>query len=298
VSLILDALKKLDREKSALRNRTPNIAKEILKPDLPRPQKKIHRYFIAVSLTAVATAAITYAVLGEFGFLSKSSSPTPTTAPAASQQAAVAPPIRESTFPPKSTVPETVKSPSLGHQVAAVPPESGSPSKSSPTSAVKAPAPSQRVKSPPKKPSSLPVKPSEARQEVGKAPLAREPVRDVGGEISRVPSKNRDLGEGSIIRPAGGQDRPGPQLWLQEKAGAPMSPKKPAEQSPVESATTPALKITGIVWHEDPSLRRAVVNGLFTNEGSTIEGVKVLEIHPTHVRFLHRGRIFEVSIFK
>jgi type II secretory pathway component PulC len=60
---------------------------------------------------------------------------------------------------------------------------------------------------------------------------------------------------------------------------------------------SPQLKISGIVWHEEPAKRRAVVNGSFTSEGSVIEGVKIVEIFPTKVRFLHQGRYFEVSVF-
>ena len=40
MSLILDALKKLDREKSSRRNGTANIAVEILRPDAPVPRKE------------------------------------------------------------------------------------------------------------------------------------------------------------------------------------------------------------------------------------------------------------------
>ncbi len=95
MSLILEALKKLDREKSSRRNGTANIAVEILRPDLPRPGKRIPLYFAAVSLTAVVTAAITYAVMTQFGFLSKSSPPASVDAPAPSQQVAPAPLSRE-----------------------------------------------------------------------------------------------------------------------------------------------------------------------------------------------------------
>ena len=67
MSLILDALKKLDREKSSRRNGTANIAAEILKPSMSRPGKRILRYFTTISLTAIAAAAITYAAMGGFG---------------------------------------------------------------------------------------------------------------------------------------------------------------------------------------------------------------------------------------
>ena len=120
MSLILDALKKLDREKLSRRNGTVNIAVEILRPDLPRPGKRIPLYFAAVSLTAVATAAITYAVMVEFGFLSKSSPPAPVNPPALNQQVAPAPlppePVRDardeiSRVPPKIQNPTESKAP-------------------------------------------------------------------------------------------------------------------------------------------------------------------------------------------
>lgn len=60
---------------------------------------------------------------------------------------------------------------------------------------------------------------------------------------------------------------------------------------------TPELKISGIVWHEESSKRRAVINGHFTSEGSVVDGVTVVEIHPTKVRFSQNGRFFEISAF-
>ncbi len=95
MSLILEALKKLDREKSSRRTGTANIAVEILRPDLPHPGKRIPLYFAGISLTAVAAAAITYAVVTQFGFLSKPSAPASVGAPAPRQQVFSAPLSRE-----------------------------------------------------------------------------------------------------------------------------------------------------------------------------------------------------------
>jgi Type II secretion system protein B len=47
---------------------------------------------------------------------------------------------------------------------------------------------------------------------------------------------------------------------------------------------SPALKLSGIIWHEAPSERCAVINGIIANEGSFIEGAKVVEILPNRVR--------------
>lgn len=90
MSLILDALKKLDREKSSRRNVAVNIVAEILRPDPPRPGKRIWIHFTAISLTAVATAAITYAVI------SKTPPPAPIKPAAASLQVPPTPLSQES----------------------------------------------------------------------------------------------------------------------------------------------------------------------------------------------------------
>ena len=75
MSIILDALKKLDREKLSRRGGMANIAVEILRPDPHRPVKGNSLYFAVISLTAVATVAITYIAMVKFDFISKSSPP-------------------------------------------------------------------------------------------------------------------------------------------------------------------------------------------------------------------------------
>jgi len=243
MSVILEALKKLDREKSSRRSRTANIAVEILRSDLPRPGKRILLYFAAVSL---ATATITYAVIVEFGFFSKSLPPAPVKPPAPSQQ------------------------------VAPSPPQSGFPSKSL---------------------SSGPVNPPAQSRQVAPAPLSRELVRDGQHEASRVPPEIQTPAE----RQSPAESRtPATSLGGKktiEMDVAPANMGKTAEQSAKKSATTPAsLRVSGIVWREEPSERLAVINGMILREGGEIEGAKVEEIHPTRVRFSHNDRPFEISL--
>ena len=239
MSLILDALKKLDREKSARRNGTLNIATEILRGEQPRPGKRIPLYFVAIVLTAVATAAITYAVI----------------------------------------------------------------SKSSPPKAVKIPAQPQRIAS---------VSPSQ------------EPLRDARDDINRVtpqiqkPAESRKPAEGkkqpeARLSPAESEafsESKGPTTPLEEKKTsqdvisqepivAPVITKKPAEQTPkVSSTSPPSLKLSAIVWYEEPSKRFAMINGVIASVGSVIDGAKVVEIQPTSVRFLYNDQHFEISISK
>jgi type II secretory pathway component PulC len=77
----------------------------------------------------------------------------------------------------------------------------------------------------------------------------------------------------------------------------PRKIRKTAEPTPKKSATTPqSLRVSGIVWHEEPSRRLAVINGMIMTEGSVFEGVKIEEIHPTGIRLSQEGRLFELSL--
>jgi len=302
MSLILDALKKLEREKSSRKARLENIALEILKPDLPHPQKRIPLHFVALSLTAVAAASITYFAIAGFGFLSKSSPPAPVNPPAPSEQVASAPPKPSS--PPKSPPPAPATPTAPSQQVAPAPPEPSSLSKSPPSAPATPTAPSQQVASAPPEPSSLSKSPPSAPA----TPTAPSP----GGltirsrrralymnqdEMSRVPPKIQTQAESRSPAPSLGEEKAGQNVIPQEAYVAPAVTKKPAERTPGGSATTPpSLRLSGILWHEDPSERRVVINGMVLTEGAVTEGVKVLEIHPTHVRLSHNGRPFEISM--
>jgi general secretion pathway protein B len=220
MSVILDALRKLDREKSSRRNGTVPIAVEILRPDLSRPGKKIPLYIAAVSLMAIAAAAITYVLVSAPGFLSKSSPPVPVSLPPSSQQATP-------------------------------------------------------------------------------APLSREPVRDAQDEVSRVPPKIETPAGSQPTEISSGEKETNRNVISEEANVAPENTKKTVEHAPTGStATPPSLKISAIVWYEDPSKRFAMINGTITTEGSSVEGVKVVEINPTGVRFLHNGQYFEIPISK
>jgi hypothetical protein len=217
MSLILDALKKIDREKSSHRDGTANIAVEILRPDSPRPRRKMLRNFAAVFITAVATACITYAVIAGFGIMSKSSPPA------------------------------TVSQPPVRQAATSLPP--------------------------------------------------RDPVSDSAEGISRTPAIIRDSAESKEpMTPPSGK-KAGRNIITKDAVAIPKPIRKLTEQAPrVSDAAPPSLKLSGIVWQEEPSERRAMINGRTATEGSMIEGVKVVEIHPTRVRFSHNGRTFEITL--
>jgi general secretion pathway protein B len=223
MSVILDALRKLDREKSSRRSRTADIAVEILSPDLPRPGKRIPRYAAIAFLASIATVAITYGVMVKSGFLSKSSTPAVMNAPAPHQQ-------------------------------------------------------------------------------VAPVPLPSEPVRDAREKISTEPPKIQTPVKSKkpaapLVEKKGDETKIKQNVIAKETDIIPEKAKIPAVPSPHGSATTsPSLNISAIVWYEEPSRRFAMINGLIATEGSVVEGMKVEEIYPDRVRFLHRNQHVEIFI--
>jgi hypothetical protein len=268
MSVILDALRKLDREKPSRRNELVNIAVEILKPDVSSSRRRLSLSIAIGVFTIIATAAVTYTVIAKFGFLSKSSSPVPANLSAPSQQA-----------PPASQETGILLKPS-SPAASSVPPPG-------PSSVVGAPSPP------------VPAIPPVPRQQAGPAPAFREPVRKARSKMNQAPLEVEDDTEDAelAIPPRG--EKVGRTVMPGKADVPPTDAKKTAEPTLSGSATTPpSLRLSTIVWYEEPAKRFAVINGVISYEGSVIEGVKVVEIYPNRVRFLQNGRQFEISMFE
>ncbi len=237
MSLILDALKKLDREKASHRNGRVDIAAEILRPDLPRRSHKTFAYALGILLAALLAAAVTYSVM-------------PKTAPPTGKA-----PVASELEVPRASI----SGPKMGrgpNEVARRPvPEKPSPGR-------KAPVETQKpVES--NKPADVKARPVEPKPP---APLSTDASTE-------------------------------PEVISKEVPTLPEEIRKPTEQPPKKSPLTPAsLRLTGIVWSEDPSKRLAVINGLVTTEGYVFEGAKVVEIHPDHVVLLLNDEPLKLSL--
>jgi len=332
MSLILDALRKLDRQKSLNRKGTVDLAASILSPDASPPRKKWRFYLVAVSLTAVVTASITYLAVVGSGSREKSASlPSAKLSPSSEQVTPatrepepffkISPPAPEKPSLASRDVPPAAQEP--GERAKTSPPSITAPRashpQSEPVSSAAAPpqkvltgdstisrGSSQRVAISPSgsgspAESSLPA--SEVPIKINPPPapdsLPRETVREVqSGKTEETPKI--ETPPGTIASPPAAGEKISDQKAVPEKVDrSPRIPQKSAETGVSgPPSSLPQLKISGIMWHDEPSMRRAVINGTFTNEGSTIEGVQVVEILPTRVRFLYQGRPFEISIFE
>jgi general secretion pathway protein B len=218
MSLILDALKKLDREKTAKNGGKMDITAEILKAGDAPQKNSILPLVLTLALTAFVAALATYLFFGGPG---------------------------SKTGDPRSTAPAV---PAQAGQVPATP---------------LPPAPAALTDKPPLSTDRSPVAPPVASIEAMRPDNAKK-----GGDPTRG-----------------------------KAAAAVKTPGKTVAPPKEGVATLPILKISGIVWEEVPSERKAVINGAVAREGDTVEGVKVLEIHPTHVVVSSRGKSFKVKMF-
>ncbi len=268
MSVILDALKKLDRENLFRRSGTPHIATEILRPDLPGPRKRMPRYFIVIALTALATVALTYAVVG-YRFVPKSKLPAPANPLASTRPVTETPSPSSSGAPLNSPIPAPVNGPSAVQQAASAPSDSGSRTKPSPPAALNLPA---------------------AKEQATSAPVSPEPVRDVRGEVNRVIPKIQSPAESKKTEPSPSVE----EEEIDEEADLEEEPPPPTVAKPTKPAS---LRLSAIVWHDDPSKRIAVINGVLANEGSAVvQGVKVEQIFTDRVRVSQDGRVFDLPL--
>lgn len=218
MSLILDAMKKLDRERSAASAGKRDIAAEILKPGDPPRRSGLLPLAIALGVTASVAALVTVLVIGGPGTRKGDSPPT---APAASaRQEAAAP------HPSESVAVSGKTAPPQGSSMGAPP-----------------------VASPP------------ATQRVG----------------------TKGDGERTAGERATGREAASGKVPTRSEAGA---------------ALHPAVKISGIVWQEEPSQRKAMINGKVARVGDTVDGMRILEIHPSHVKLSFDGKSFKAGMFE
>ena len=277
MSEILDALKKLDREKAARRNGRADIAVEILAPGLPRSGKKLRRHIAIVCFTAVVAAAITYAVVVTLRVSPEPAPPARIGPPAPAQQASSA--VREPAVPITSDPSAVIHRSAPKQQTAPDLREPESLSESPPPAPVSSAPPVQQV-------APAPVEPAVPAKPIPPAPPVPPATQS---EASPAPAKAQ--------KPV--EKETSPTAVPASPVVAPGTGKTVPEQAPSQagSAVTPSsFRITVIVWDEDPSKRWAMINGMKTAQGSVIEGAKVEEITLTGVRFFHNGRYFEVPM--
>jgi len=230
------------------------------------------------------------------GGATKISPPEPAKSPAPIQKPTPPSPAAGSLQKSSPSIPPRFGVPNL--KSAPPPLVSGSSPKVPPFPPVQPPAPEgEDPETPPQttRPDTPAYIPPQWREEIERN---RQQRREAYRRVRERPQGNSQLEMKSPFPPAT-EGIPSPGFLPRAAEVLPGASPQAAGPSPNTSAGgPPRLKISGIVWHEQPAMRRAVINGSFATEGSQIEGVKVVEILPTRVRFSYKNQVFELSAFE
>jgi hypothetical protein len=229
MSLILDALKKLDREKASRRKGMPDLAAEVLRTDPAQPRKRVPMYLLAVFFTALATAGITYAIIVKPGFLPKSPPPSAGIPPAPGKQVASASP--ETGTQAKPSAPVVVIPPAPGQKDSPTPPVLDSPAKSSP------PAPTTPPASP-KKREAASAKSGTLSKPSPPAPVSPAGPRQRVGAVSPKPSAPAKPSPGTSASPSASVEKVPP---APPESGVSANHPLPARASPESGGRSPLL---------------------------------------------------------
>jgi hypothetical protein len=102
-----------------------------------------------------------------------------------------------------------------------------------------------------------------------------------------------------VVRPPASREMPRHTEKDTEKVRLVKPPAAPAQsrRAPVETSVReepPPVTIGGIIWSEESSRRRALVNGSTVKEGDTVDGVRVERIDSGRVLFSADGKTFAI----
>jgi general secretion pathway protein B len=150
-----------------------------------------------------------------------------------------------------------------------------------------------------KKPGAVAPRPV-AVQPTPPAPPASAPVAVQPTQQMAVPRSPEATVSTSPVLPQPGTAVSGdPERVAKLEKKSAKKPSAPSQQQKAAVQTIPApadIKVSGIAWQEERIARRVVVNGFLLQEGTTVSGAKILEIHPDRVRFTSPAGIFDVRM--
>jgi general secretion pathway protein B len=273
MSSILKALEKAEESNST--KRMPGDC------DLIRSRKSRPTWVMpcAVLCGAAVATLVTFAIMGGFSRSAPSAK-----VPVAVAKAAPAPAPVVAT--PLNTVIETP----------AIIPEQGSPAGAVRAAAVQdpKPAPLASQKAATKltakvTPLTNPKAITPAKVKVGTSTNAKSGTQVNAQVLSQVKSKTASLPTGKARAVAA-------KVQAAPVQAAPSQGKPEAATAEVPVPARAEPKVSGIAWQTNGESSFAVVNGRAVLQGSTVDGFKVLEIHPDAVKFSGSNGTFEVPL--
>lgn len=150
-----------------------------------------------------------------------------------------------------------------------------------------------------KAPAALAVAPAPAPAVAAPAaPAAAAPAASAAPSAAKSAAAAPGAGKGvqTAKAPVHKQPAAAPQQPAAVQAAPIAPPAAPMAVAPVAAPTHAELKVSGVAWQGNGESSFAVVNGRGVLQGATVEGYKVLEIHPDRVRFQGSNGTFEVPV--
>ncbi len=280
MSIVLDALRKLDRERSFRHNRSREIPLDKLRGGASRRRTQIPYWafgIIAVMIVGISIILTTYPIF----FSEPRRSLIKVAGPPQDVPPSEQPPLLTESGP--SSTRTSVQDQNL-----------------SSTSDLPRPLPPTDVPTYPDSKKTQKASPGSFTRKAAPAE-SKEMTKTAAPQVRIRADEKAPVIPRAVEKSSPGQIPENPALSMPARAlpAAPVMPQEPsALLPPREPAPSPStLKVWAIVWDKDPAVRMVVINGKFLNEGDSFEGIKVMEILPERVRLLREGRPFELAIF-
>jgi hypothetical protein len=268
MSLILDALKKVEQETAAHKGGMGRVEDQIFQDDRPMPKR--NRIVLWTIASGFAGAVIAVALVAGYLSLTNLSGPGPTAPPEASQAIS-------------HTIPQTPRP----QQTADMRPPQDIRTGTG-AGDVRSAADIAERRYPQKRSTSPPEPGTEAENKTSAA-----------GKVSSM-SSSPDIRNAGIRNGRSAADMPQEKELRQRVSSSPRPDTavqaKASEPKMSSEGSFPALVVSGIIWTSERVARRAVVNDLVREEGAVIAGAKIVEISPNSVRFSRGSESFELSI--
>jgi general secretion pathway protein B len=262
MSLILDALRKMEQDRKSRQAAAQEMRSQVLRyraPVAPRQAKPYAMLALAVLLVSGGVGA---------GILLKGNRQPPQMVAEPMVAAAQSTPGPGPFSPPAATAPTAVPAPATPAAPSAV---------SVPAAAAPSAVPAQVAPAAP-----TPASPASSR---GKGKGEPAPVLATTVTPDAAPPRTAEAPASRRSRRAAGKSSVAAALPAQATA---------ARTEVLQGA--PDIAVSGIAWQDERNLRRAVLNGTLVGEGAQVAGARVVEIKENRVRLSRGGQLFDVPL--
>ncbi|HJV65811.1 MAG TPA: hypothetical protein VJ550_08760 [Geomonas sp.] len=284
MSLILDALRKMEQDRKNRRGAGGDLRPEVLRyrGEVTSHSAKPYLMAAAGAVLLIVGVGAGFLIRGQGGGQSLQSGRDLSAAPQTAADQSSAPPATVAAAPVAPGYPGTAESPAAQLPAASAPPAAVAQTAALPAAGPAAGAQAQAVAVP-------------------RVPEAVAPHPASGQSRAERPAASASLpGEAPAAGAQTVKAKKGRSKAAASAQGLPNSEKQARRmrqeaQQPVPTGAAD-IALSGIAWQDERNLRRAVLNGSLVGEGAMVSGARVVEIQETRVRMSRNGRLFDLAL--